>query len=163
MSESLLRHRAFMRFWFARLAGTAANQMLMVAIGWQMYDLTGSAWDLGLVGLYQFVPALLFTLVAGHVADRWHRGRIVAFCMVAQALDVAVRITQAVQQLGGVCAHGGRVQPHAQALAVQGEGEQRGLGGLAGARAVAAARAQRKNRNVTSTNSGSKMAPLQPM
>ena len=43
-----------MRFWCARLAGTAANQMLMVAIGWQMYDLTGSAWDLGLVGLLQF-------------------------------------------------------------------------------------------------------------
>ena len=51
-----------------------------------MYDLTGSAWDLGLVGLYQFVPALLFTLVAGHVVDRCHRGRIVAACMVVQAL-----------------------------------------------------------------------------
>ena len=47
-----------MRFWVARLFGTTGNQMLMVAIGWQMYDLTGSAWDLGLVGLYQFVPAL---------------------------------------------------------------------------------------------------------
>ena len=42
---------AFIRFWYSRLAGTSANQMLMVAVGWQMYDLTGSAWDLGLVGL----------------------------------------------------------------------------------------------------------------
>jgi len=56
--SDLTRQRAFMRFWVARLFGTTGNQMLMVAIGWQMYDLTGSAWDLGLVGLYQFVPAL---------------------------------------------------------------------------------------------------------
>lgn len=90
--SDLTGQRDFMRFWVARLFGTAGNQMLMVAIGWQMYDLTGSAWDLGLVGLYQFVPALLFTLVAGHVADRWHRGRIVAFCMVAQALVAAVLV-----------------------------------------------------------------------
>jgi len=82
----LLSYRSFMRFWFARLAGTAGNQMLMVAIGWQMYDLTGSAWDLGLVGLLQFLPALLLTLVAGHVADRYERARIMAACMVLQAI-----------------------------------------------------------------------------
>jgi MFS family permease len=90
--SDLTGQRAFMRFWVARLFGTTGNQMLMVAIGWQMYDLTGSAWDLGLVGLYQFVPALMFTLVAGHVADRLHRGRIVASCMVAQALVAAMLV-----------------------------------------------------------------------
>lgn len=90
--SDLTGQRAFMRFWVARLFGTTGNQMLMVAIGWQMYDVTGSAWDLGLVGLYQFVPALLFTLVAGHVADRLHRGRIVATCMVAQALVAGVLV-----------------------------------------------------------------------
>jgi MFS family permease len=58
--------------------------MLMVAIGWQMYDLTGSAWDLGLVGLLQFVPTLLLTLPAGHLVDRHHRGRIVALCLAVQ-------------------------------------------------------------------------------
>ncbi len=89
MSESLLRHRAFMRFWFARLAGTAANQMLMVAIGWQMYDLTASAWDLGLVGLMQFMPSLLLVLLAGHVLDRYHRARILAACMALQATVAA--------------------------------------------------------------------------
>ena len=89
---ALRRHRDFMRLWSARLFGTTGNQMLMVAIGWQMYDLTGSAWDLGLVGLYQFVPALLFTLVAGHVADRVHRGRIIAACMVAQVLTVCLLV-----------------------------------------------------------------------
>jgi len=89
LSESLLRHRAFMRFWFARLAGTSANQMLMVAIGWQMYDLTASAWDLGLVGLMQFMPSLLLVLVAGHVLDRYHRARILAACMALQAAVAA--------------------------------------------------------------------------
>ncbi|MBT9527228.1 MAG: MFS transporter [Rhizobacter sp.] len=75
-----------MRFWWARVAGTTGNQMLMVAVGWQMYELTGSAWDLGLVGLLQFLPALLLTLVAGHVADRYDRTRVLALCMVAQTV-----------------------------------------------------------------------------
>jgi MFS family permease len=98
LSDSLFAHRAFIRFWFARLAGTAANQMLMVAIGWQMYDLTGSAWDLGLVGLFQFAPALLLVLVAGHAVDRYHRARIFALCMAGQtavALVLAIAAPQA--------------------------------------------------------------------
>ncbi len=103
MSDSsfsdLTRQRDFMRLWSARLFGITGNQMLMVAVGWQMYDLTGSAWDLGLVGLYQFVPALLFTLIAGHLADRVHRGRIVATCLVAQAL-VATLLAAATQGVG---------------------------------------------------------------
>jgi MFS family permease len=80
----LFSFRAFMRLWYSRLASTSANQMLMVAIGWQMYDLTGSAWDLGMVGLLQFLPALLLVLLAGHVVDRHHRARIVGLCMLAQ-------------------------------------------------------------------------------
>ncbi|RYF37335.1 MAG: MFS transporter, partial [Comamonadaceae bacterium] len=88
-----------MRMWFARLAGTMANQMLMVAVGWHMYDLTRNPWDLGLVGLYQFMPALLLTLVAGHVADRFHRGRIIAACMASQAL-VAFILVAATQGWG---------------------------------------------------------------
>jgi predicted MFS family arabinose efflux permease len=74
------------RFWLARLTGILSNQMLLLAVAWQMYDLTSSAWDLGLVGLFQFVPAVLMTLPAGHLADRLHRGRIFASCMMAQAL-----------------------------------------------------------------------------
>jgi len=52
----------YLRLLGARASGGAATQMLMVALGWQMYDLTSSAWDLGLVGLAQFLPALLVTL-----------------------------------------------------------------------------------------------------
>jgi len=59
--------------------------MLMLAISWHMYDLTSSAWYLGLVGLFQFMPGLATTFVAGHCADRMHRGRMVAVCLAAQA------------------------------------------------------------------------------
>jgi MFS family permease len=81
---------SFQRFWFARIAGTSANQMLMVALGWQIYDLTGSAWDLGLVGLLQFLPALALMLVAGEVVDRHHRARVAAACVAVQALVAGV-------------------------------------------------------------------------
>ncbi len=88
--RDLLAQRRFVRYWVSRLTGNLANQMLLVAIAWQMYEITGSAWDLGLVGLYQFVPALLLTLVAGQVADRFNRGHIILACFVAQAVTSAV-------------------------------------------------------------------------
>ena len=75
-----------MRLWVARLAGTAGNQMLMLALGWQMYDLTGSAWDLGLVGLLQFAPSVPLVLPAGHAIDRFNRARLLALCLALQLL-----------------------------------------------------------------------------
>ena len=101
--DSLLAHRAFVLLWLARLASVAASQMLMVAIGWQMYDTTGSAWDLGLVGLLQFAPALLLALVAGHVIDRHHRGRIVAVCL---GLQVAVAVMLCLGSASGLATRG---------------------------------------------------------
>ena len=89
---SLFAHRAYLRFWGSRLAGSAGNQMMMVAVGWQMYDLTASAWDLGLVGLLQFLPALLLTLPAGHAADRYHRGRILGVAMAMSAVVALVLV-----------------------------------------------------------------------
>lgn len=82
----LLAQRQFMRFWLARICGISAHQMLMLAISWHMYELTNSAWDLGLVGLFQFIPALVMALPAGHVVDRLHRGRIFATCMLVLAM-----------------------------------------------------------------------------
>jgi predicted MFS family arabinose efflux permease len=90
----LLQHPAFIRFWCARLASTAGSQILMLAIGWHMYQLTSSAWDLGLVGLLQFIPALVMALPAGHTADRFHRVRIAQASLVLQAL-VAIALTTA--------------------------------------------------------------------
>jgi MFS family permease len=81
---------AFLRLWVARVLGGSANQIMMVAIGWQMYELTGSAWDLGLVGLYQFAPVLVLTLLAGDAADRFHRGRIIAWCLALQLVACGV-------------------------------------------------------------------------
>ena len=81
---SLLRHRPFALFWFARASSSFAYQMLSVAIGWTVYTQTGSAFDLGLVGLAQFLPVLLLTLPAGHAADRYDRRRIVATCQVVE-------------------------------------------------------------------------------
>jgi MFS family permease len=87
---SLRAHAGYMRLWWSRLAGVGGGQMLMVALGWQMYALTGSAFDLGLVGLLQFVPALLLALPAGQLIDRWHRARILAACMALLAAIAAL-------------------------------------------------------------------------
>ena len=91
---ALLRNAEFRRFWWARSVAVVANQMLLVALGWQMYDLTASAWDLGLVGLYQFMPALVLALVAGHVNDRHDRRVVLASCLAGQ-LVVAVTLLAA--------------------------------------------------------------------
>ncbi|MBP6899711.1 MAG: MFS transporter [Burkholderiaceae bacterium] len=96
-ARGLLALPDYRRFWLSRLASTASGQMLMVALGWQMYDLTGSAWDLGLVGLAQFVPALLLALPAGHVVDRHDRRRVLAAVLALQVL-VAVAMAWATAQ-----------------------------------------------------------------
>jgi MFS family permease len=64
--------------------------MQTVAVGWQLYAITGSALDLGLVGLAQFVPTVVLTLVVGQVADRYDRRRVVAVFHVVEAAAVAV-------------------------------------------------------------------------
>lgn len=85
-SFHITRHPSFLNYWLARIATTMGNQMMMVAVGWQMYDLTHRAWDLGMVGLAQFVPSLALTLVVGQVADRLDRRRILEICLAAQVL-----------------------------------------------------------------------------
>lgn len=80
-----LRHHGFLLFWVSRLCATFATQILSVAVGWQIYDLTRNPFDLGLVGLVQFAPALLLVLVTGTVSDRYNRRRIVAVCQFVEA------------------------------------------------------------------------------
>jgi len=87
---SLLRERPFVQYWAARACTTMAFHMQAVAVGWQMYDLTRDPLDLGLVGLVQFVPSLLLVLVAGHMADRHDRRRIVAMAMAVAGLASAL-------------------------------------------------------------------------
>jgi MFS family permease len=87
---SLLQHRAFVAFWFARIASSFGFQMLSVAVGWQIYAITGRAFDLGLIGLVQFVPSVLLALPAGHVADQFERRRIVLSGQLLEWIAIAV-------------------------------------------------------------------------
>lgn len=74
--RSAFRHRAFALFWSARVCSMLALQMQVVAVGWQIYDMTGDPLALGLVGLFQFLPTLALALVAGHVVDSHDRKRV---------------------------------------------------------------------------------------
>ena len=87
--DSLLNHRPFVLFWTARVSAAIAFQMVGVAMGWQMYELTGSALDLGLVGLAQFMPATVLFLVAGQLADRYDRRRIAQVSQLVEGLAAA--------------------------------------------------------------------------
>jgi len=89
-SASLRHCRPFWQFWLARVLLTGGFQVLTVAIGWQMYALTGSAMDLGLVGLLQFLPRVLLVLVTGVVSDRFDRRRVVAISLFIQALATLI-------------------------------------------------------------------------
>jgi MFS family permease len=93
-SPRLLQQRPFVLFWLARLASTMGYQMLTLTIGWQIYEITNSALDLGLVGLIQFVPAVVLTLLIGHAADRYDRRLIVRTAQGVYAL-AAVMMTAA--------------------------------------------------------------------
>jgi MFS family permease len=88
--SSILRHPPFVRFWLARIASSLSFQMLAVAVGWRIYALTDSAFDLGLVGLAQFVPMVLLTLLVGQVADRYDRRLIAGICQVVEGVAAAV-------------------------------------------------------------------------
>ena len=84
-ARDLLRHGPFLFFLLSRSLSRFASQIAAVAIGWQIYDITGSAFQLGMVGLVQFLPTALLVFVAGHAADRFERKRVVQLCQIAEA------------------------------------------------------------------------------
>src|SRR5580658_7933310 len=84
-ARSVLAYRDFRLYQGQRLLSTLADAMLSVAVGWQVYDRTGRAFDLGLVGLVQFVPAIGFSLLTGHTTDRFDRRNVVLICSGALA------------------------------------------------------------------------------
>jgi MFS family permease len=67
--------------------------MVAVAVGWQMYSLTGRPLDLGLVGLAQFLPSALLLLAVGHVADRYDRRRIVSLAQLVEATALLMLVS----------------------------------------------------------------------
>lgn len=96
------RHSAFARYWTARFLITFATQVVSVAVGWQIYDLTRDPFDLGLVGIIQFAPSLLLVLVTGSVADRFGRRLIMALAAFLEALCALAILLLTVRGLTGV-------------------------------------------------------------
>jgi len=74
---SVLQNRDLLLYLVGRFVSSLGQQMLSVAVGWELYARTHSALNLGLVGLTQMVPMVLFTLPAGHVADNYNRKRVI--------------------------------------------------------------------------------------
>jgi MFS family permease len=85
-ARDLLAHGPFLLFLSSRSLSRFSSQIGAVAIGWQIYDLTGSAFDLGMVGLVQFLPTGLLVFIAGHASDRFDRRRVMQLCQLGQAL-----------------------------------------------------------------------------
>lgn len=73
------RHVPYQRYWVSRFSNTFSAQIVSVAVGWQIYDISRDPFHLGLVGLTQFLPSLLLVLITGAVADRFGRRFIMAF------------------------------------------------------------------------------------
>lgn len=94
------RHSSYLRFWVARFFMTFATQIVSVAVGWQVYDLTRDPFDLGLVGLVQFAPALLLVLVTGAVADRFGRRLVMGLASLLEMGCAAALLYLSVRGLG---------------------------------------------------------------
>jgi MFS family permease len=87
---NLLAHRSFLFYLGARSFSEYSYQIATVAVGWQIYELTGSAFNLGMVGLVQFIPSALLVFAAGHAADRYDRKRVAQICQITDGLISAV-------------------------------------------------------------------------
>jgi MFS family permease len=88
-SRILFGHRPFLFYFWARGFSEFSYQVAAVAVGWQVYALTDSAFDLGMVGLVQFIPTAILVFAAGHAADRYDRKRVVQICQIAAGLTAA--------------------------------------------------------------------------
>lgn len=82
----VLRIRGFRLLTFARFALTLAIQMQVVIVGWQVYDLTGDPFTLGLIGLAEAIPSISVALYAGHIADLHDRRSIILWCLAVLTL-----------------------------------------------------------------------------
>jgi MFS family permease len=82
---AILRNRDFLFYLIGRFISSFGQQMLGVAIGWEIYDRTGSTLNLGFVGLVQMVPMFMFTFPAGHVADNYNRKKVMMLMLVMLA------------------------------------------------------------------------------
>jgi MFS family permease len=84
----ILHNRSLVILLAARVSTSIAFQMLTIAVGWQIYSITKKPIYLGLVGLVQFLPMLLFTLIVGYVADRYDRKLIICFSQIVESIGI---------------------------------------------------------------------------
>jgi MFS family permease len=101
-TRALLRERDFLLFWVARFVSTLGVQIQSVALGWQVYAIARlthsvgeSAFMVSMIGLAQFVPLFLLTLIAGETADRRTRKMIVAVTLALDAVSASVLLVLA--------------------------------------------------------------------
>ena len=99
---AVLKHRDFTRYLFARTLSSIATQMLIIAVGWQVYHITGRVLDLGLIGLSQFLPFLCLSLFAGHAADQFDRRQIIILCLLTFLLCNLLLFSFALSQVAVV-------------------------------------------------------------
>jgi MFS family permease len=102
MRGSAFRHRDFALFWVSLVTEALALQMAVVAIGWQVYSISGSALDLGLLGLAEFLPLLLLALPAGQLADRIPRRRLLTVMGASNAVVLSGLLAVTVADVGRV-------------------------------------------------------------
>src|SRR5580693_5158841 len=95
-------HPNFVLFMIARWFIVFALEMQSVAVGWQVYDITKKALDLGLVGLAQFLPSFLLFLVSGHTSDRFDRRKVLGACYAGYALCSGLLLVIAVRGVRSV-------------------------------------------------------------
>lgn len=98
-------YAGFRYIWLATLANTLAVQIMSVAVGWQVYDLTGNPLYLGYVGLVQFLPSFALVLVTGWVADRFSRRAVIIICIgfeLAGAIGLFLLVEHGESALAGI-------------------------------------------------------------
>jgi MFS family permease len=92
-SKLAFSYLGFRFFWLTTLLVSFAVQIMSVSIAWQIYDVTGNAFLLGLVGLCLFLPALLLILITGLTADRFNRRGIMAICLSVELICALAFLT----------------------------------------------------------------------
>ena len=99
---AIFRQRDFTLFLGARFCTSLAAQMIIIAVGWQVYHLSGRVLDLGLIGLSQFLPFLCLSLFAGHAADLYDRRLIIGLCMLAFSICSLLLLVFALRAVASV-------------------------------------------------------------
>jgi MFS family permease len=101
-ANAIFKNRDFALFLGSRFCAAIATQMIIMAVGWQVYHITGRVLDLGLIGLSQFLPFLCLVLFSGHIADQFDRRKIILLGHGSYALCALLLLYFAWQKTGAL-------------------------------------------------------------